>query len=439
MTHLSLPRLHEASLSLDHSGLIHILSQVENLLVIQDLDGVCMGLVKDPLTRTIDPAYVEATRAFGDHFYVLTNGEHIGQRGVNGILERTVGDRPYLQQSGSHLPGLAAGGVQWQDRHGEVTHPGVSEAELTFLAQVPQRMEARLRQFFAHRAEVNLDLGAIAQGIQTAVLDNVASPTANLNSFYELLRHQPDTYRALQQAMKSLTDELLQEAEQQGLTGSFFVHYAPNLGRDSHGLEILRPATETDSGTTDFQFMLRGAVKEAGVLFILNHYYYRRTGTHPLGPDFNVRQAPADHAALLELVKSHFDPALMPRMVGVGDTVNSQVLMNEGKIIVRRGGSDRNFLQLIQDIGTAMGNGNVIVYVDSSQGEVKNRRPLKLSTADGALQVVDGPGDPGDTADPLTLNVVFPGGHSQYCRAFQTAAQQRLRQGWDGTDESGVN
>ncbi|MGF1498914.1 MAG: glucosylglycerol 3-phosphatase [Elainellaceae cyanobacterium] len=428
MTNLSLPRLHEASLSLDHAGLVHVLSQVENLLVIQDLDGVCMGLVKDPLTRSINLDYVEATRAFGDHFYVLTNGEHIGPRGVNGILAKALGDRHNLQQSGLHLPGLAAGGVQWQDRNGNVTHPGVSEAELAFLAQVPQRIEARLRQFFAHQPETNLSPEAIAQGVEAAVLDNVASPTANLNSFYEMLHNQPGVYRALQQEMKSLTDELLQEAEQQGLAGSFFVHYAPNLGRDGQGREILRPATDTDSGTTDFQFMLRGALKEAGVLFILNHYYFKRTGTHPLGPDFSVRQAPHDHEALLALVKAHFDPALMPLTVGVGDTVTSQVVMEDGKAVVRRGGSDRNFLQLIQDIGAAMGRGNIIVYVDSSRGEVKNRKSLKLSIGEGNLQVIEGPGDPQDTDDPLTLNVAFPEGHSQYCLAFQAAAQQRLAQ-----------
>ena len=40
--------LHEMALSLDVDKLANILANVENLLIIQDLDGVCMGLVKDP-------------------------------------------------------------------------------------------------------------------------------------------------------------------------------------------------------------------------------------------------------------------------------------------------------------------------------------------------------------------------------------------------------
>ena len=59
-------------------------------------------------------------------------------------------------------------------------------------------------------------------------------------------------------------DNLLAEATDQGLTDSFFVHYAPNLGRGADGKEVMWLSDEQASGTTDFQFMLRGAVKEAG-------------------------------------------------------------------------------------------------------------------------------------------------------------------------------
>lgn len=97
--------------------------------------------------------------------------------------------------------------------------------------------------------------------------------------------------------------ELLQEAKDKGLGNSFFVHYAPNLGRDLSGQEILRPAKLEDSGTTDFQFMVQGAIKEAGVLAILNRYYFQRTGSYPLGEEFNVRQAPKTLDELLKLVK----------------------------------------------------------------------------------------------------------------------------------------
>ena len=112
----------------------------------------------------------------------------------------------------------------------------------------------------------------------------------------------------------------------------------------------------------------------------------------------------------------------MPIIVGVGDTVTS-VVLEDGQ--AKRGGSDRNFLQLVQDIGQQLGIGNVVAYVDSSGGELKNRRALKLETINGSPQVVAGPGDPNDQTDPLTLNVVFPGGHRQYTQAFQQAARRR--------------
>ena len=426
--------LDEPSLSLKLDKLAHVWANVENLLIIQDLDGVCMGLVKDPLTRTIDPAYIQAVRSFDGHFYVLTNGEHIGQRGVNSIVESALGDPALAQTQGLYLSGLAAGGVQWQDRYGSITHPGVSDAELQFLETVPQRIKDRLRQFFnSHPAA--LAPATLAACIEASALDNLASPTANLNTFHDHLQHRPDLYHALQQDMQTFMDGLLQDAAQQGLQDCFFVHYAPNLGRNDQGAEILWPAQGSESGTTDFQFMIQGAIKEAGVLAILNHYYYRRTGTYPLGQTFSARTAPRQHQELLQLVKNQFEPQHMPVMVGVGDTVTSRVETDNGQLKSRRGGSDRNFLQLIQDIGLAFNKGNIVVYIDSSQGEVKNRKPLKLGTADSnatppgedsaELVVLEGPGDSRDVDDPLTLNVVFPGGHQQYVTFFQEAARAR--------------
>ena len=423
--------LHESSLSLKHEKLARVLTNIENLLIIQDLDGVCMGLVRDPLTRVIDTDYVKATQSFEGHFYVLTNGEHIGQRGVNGIIERAFGDADWVRSQGLYLPGLAAGGVQWQDRHGNLSYPGVSDQELQFLAQVPQRIQDCLQQFCDRHCSLTAD--EQAANIQASVLDNQASPTANLNTFHDYLQ-EPETYRDLQQAIASLMNQLLQEATDQGLQNSFFVHYAPNLGRDAKGQEIVWFAQGQESGTTDFQFMLRGAVKEAGVLAILNRYYFQRTGHYPLGPDFNARQAPSRHEELLELVKTHFDPRHMPVMVGVGDTVTSRVDTQKGQAQVQRGGSDRNFLQLIQDIGHAFHKGNIVVYVDSSHGEVKNRRPIKLgpleqNAADSKIELVvlEGPCDPQDGDDPLALSVVFPSGHEQYSKLFQTAAHARGR------------
>ncbi|NEQ45095.1 MAG: glucosylglycerol 3-phosphatase [Leptolyngbya sp. SIOISBB] len=416
--------LHEQTYSLEHDRFVDLLSQTENLLIIQDLDGVCMGLVKDPLDRQIDTGYVIATQAFDSHFYVLTNGEHIGERGVNGIIERAFANAVVVREQGHYLPGLAAGGVQWQTRQGELAHPGVSVAELAFLEQVPDRIRQCLRQF-AQTQHLPLDSTTLENCIQSSALANVASPTANLNTFHSALAGDHNTYLALQQTMQSLMDTLLTEAAEQGLGDAFFVHYAPNHGRDETGQEVIWLSQGEESGTTDFQFMLRGAIKEAGVLALLNRYYAQRTGTYPLGKDFNVRVAPHDHQALIQLVQDHFDPAAMPLMVGVGDTVTSKVMEVQGQRVAKRGGSDRNFLHLIQDIGRTLEVGNVVTYIDSSGGELKNRRPLTIEHRQGQPVVIAGPGDPADQADPLTLNVVFPGGYQEYCAAFQTAAANR--------------
>lgn len=417
--------LHQRSLSLDHQALSKIIIEQENILIIQDLDGVCMGLVKDPLTRVIDSTYIEAVKSLGNHFYVLTNGEHIGKRGVNHIVERTFSRSDLVREEGYYLPGLAGGGVQWQDCYGRVSHPGVSEAELTFLAAVPQQIANCFRQWW-QREGYELDAKQIEEYIQASVLDNYVTPTANLNVFHELLRDRPDLYASLQQEIQKLMEDLLQQARERGLGDSFFVHYAPNLGRDARGLEIMRPVTGEDSGTTDFQFMLRGGIKEVGVLVILNHYYYLHTGNYPLGEDFNARQAPGEQQALLDLVTANFDPQIMPTIIGVGDTVTSKAIENSHGLEFRRGGSDRGFLELIQVIDREFNRGNVVVYVDSSGGEVKNRKPLKLDyNLSKQPLVVEGPGDSRDTEDPLTLNVVFPEGHQQYIDLFIKAANQR--------------
>ena len=416
--------LAQSSYSLDRQALIDLLAQQENILIIQDLDGVCMKLVQDPLTRTLDTEYIKATKAFGDGFRVLTNGEHIGKRGVRGIVERAFGDAELVRQEGLYLPGLAGGGVQWQDRYGRVSHPGVSEAELDFLAAIPTEIDQSLRKFFSQHSH-SFSSEELDRYIKATILDNKVSPTVNLNVFYSVLNGS-SLYQQLQREMKNLTDSFLQKAVQQGLDNSFFVHFAPNLGRDAEGKELIQYASDGSSGTTDLQFMLRGAVKEAGVLYLLNDYYHRQTGEYPLGKDFNSRQAPSNQAELLQLVKTSFDPKLMPTIVGVGDTVTSQGEETSEGIIFRRGGSDRGFLELVQAIGKEFHIDNVVVYVDSSAGEVKNRQALKLNK--DKTQVVAGVGDPRDKEDPLTLNVAFPGGYQEYIQMFCQAASDRQAQ-----------
>ncbi|BAW97613.1 glucosylglycerol 3-phosphatase [[Synechococcus] sp. NIES-970] len=408
--------LHDQHYSLDHAAFLETLSTTKNLLIIQDLDGVCMGLVKDPLTRTIDPDYIRASRKFKDHFFVLTNGEHGGKRGVNRIVERAFRNIDAKHEI-SYLPGLAAGGVQWQTDQGQISHPGVSQAELNFLATVPDLIGQCLQQFFAKYPDL-FPTDNQPELIHASVLDNLVSPTANLNVLAEYLGDRLDIYQDLQRTIAALLDDLLEKASQQGLDNSFFVHYAPNLGRDHTGIEMVRFATGADSGTTDFQFMVRGAVKEAGVLVLLNEYYSRHAKYYPLGENFNARQAPQNHEDLLQLVQDNFDPQLMPLIVGVGDTVTSQTEGNQ----VRRGGSDRLFLQLVQDIGQWAKSGNLVVYIDSSQGELKNRIPLKIGVVAGQEKVIAGITDP---ADPLKINVAFPDGFEQYTTLFQQAAAKR--------------
>ena len=101
--------------STDLEALKARLHRVDEFLIIQDLDGVCMGLVNDPLTRRIEPGYLHAVSRLKGRFFVLTNGEHIGCRGVNGIVDRALSESDAEPEDhGLYLPGLAAGGVQWQ-------------------------------------------------------------------------------------------------------------------------------------------------------------------------------------------------------------------------------------------------------------------------------------------------------------------------------------
>ena len=414
--------LHREQLSINHEAFTELLASRDNLLIVQDLDGVCMKLVKDPLTRQLSPGYLQAVPRFEHHFFVLTNGEHVGSRGVNTLVDRVRTKRP--SDAPSYLPGLAAGGVQWQTDKGDVSHPGVRAELMNFLEQLPSLMDHHIREFFAEHRGI-LSQSELDTCLKAAILDNKVSPTVNLNVFYDQLAAVPSVYQALQNAIAQLTASLLADARKQGLDDDFFIHYAPNLGQDHYGNEIIQKAKDGDSGTTDFQFMLKGARKEVGLLFLLNQYYGHHTGDFPLGTDFHVLDAPQSHPELLTMIQTHFAPEHMPLIVGVGDTVTSQGKLVDGTLTFFRGGSDRGFLQLIQMIGEAYDIPNLTVYVDSSGGEVLNRKPLKLESQDGQMVVTEGPTDDRDRDDPLRLNVAIPGGHEQYIELFQTAASLR--------------
>ncbi|RLU00793.1 glucosylglycerol 3-phosphatase [Ketobacter sp.] len=400
--------------------LLHTLSDTSDLLIIQDLDGVCMPLVRDPLTRALPRRYIEAAALMQPEFFVLTNGEHIGRRGVNTLVDQALQERQAQHQA--YLPGLAAGGVQWQDAAGNVSHPGVTPEELAFLAAVPEVMRKALSDWM-RRPPLALSSEAIESVLAVVILDNPVSPTININGFHALLQQHAlgvSGLIELQRTVQSILLELLEQAEKQGLVDSFFIHYAPNLGTGPQG-ERIKWATDADSGTTDFQFMLQGAVKEVGVLVILNRYYQQRTGTYPLGECFNARQAPRDPQALLQLAQDHFDPDQMPRIIGVGDTVTSQPdPQHNGHWL--RGGSDRGFLSLVQALGTRFHRDNAVLFVDSSGGELKRpsiQVPLLQQQPWQAMAGIS------DQDDPLHLNVVFPDGHQQYVDFYCRLAQAR--------------
>ena len=382
-----------------------------DLLIVQDLDGVCMPLVKDPLTRILPESYVRAAGRMRGSFVVLTNGEHEGHRGVNRLVEKALGDSPKARKKGLYLPGLAAGGVQLQDELGNLTHPGVSEAEMTFLASVPGRMKVLMCSMLP---AVMPELGEeeLAVEVERAVLDTQVSPTINLNSLFSWIPDDVARQRQLQSMLESLMQQLMAIAVEEGLQDSFFLHVAPNLGRDSLGCERLKPAVNGDVGSTDIQFMLRGAIKEAGLLVLINRHIAARTGTAPLGEEFNVRTAPQDNASLLSLCKRRIPREQMPHLVGVGDTVTSTI--NPSGDGWLRGGSDRGFLTLLQDLGSSFGRPNRVVLVDSSGGEVD--RP---SLADGSLAGIS------DPEDPLHFDVCIPGGPDSYVNWFINLSEAR--------------
>ncbi len=395
--------------SLSPEALLDDLARPGELLIVQDLDGVCMELVHDPRHRRIDAAYLRAARRLEGDFAVLTNGEHEGSRGVNRVVEAALAGQADPATEGLYLPGLAAGGVQLQDRFARGSHPGVSADEIAFLAATPDQLRRTLLQ----RLPALLPrLGAEerAAQVEAAVLDNPLSPSLNLNGLFAAVEGDVGRQQDLQQLALEVMGTLLEQAAAAGLGQAFFLHLAPNLGsRD--GAEQLRPASAAATGTTDVQLMLRGALKEVGLLVLLNQAIERRTGSAPLGAGFNVRTAPHDHPSLLELARSAIPPALMPRLVGVGDTITSMPAPGGGWL---RGGSDRGFLTLLQELGEVFGTANRVVLVDSSGGAVD--RP---SHASGDLAGLT------DPEDPLRIDASLPGGPRQYVALFQQLGERR--------------
>ncbi len=385
------------------------LIEVDRLLIIQDLDGVCIPLVKDPLTRIIDKSYVEAAYELKEEFRVLTNGEHEGYRGVNRLIEKAFNsDTKFLDYCG-YLPGLAAGGVQYQNRNGKVKAEGVTEEEKDFLKRLPQRIKSLI---FKEISSILPELTYEQYRKQThlAVIDTELSPTINLNYLFELIPNDIEKQRKLQQIALQVMNKLLDDSVNTGLSDSFFLHIAPNLGINGEK-ELIKLADKSDIGTTDIQFMIKGATKEKGLLVLLNKYIKEKRNYFPFGRDFNARQAPNSLQELNKFVKDKISHDDMPILVGVGDTVTSSEIE---KGVWSRGGSDRGFLTLIQEIGKSFQKKNQVFIVDSSSGEVD--RP---NLSKGVLEGVS------DPYDNLKFNHIFTLGPSEYIKWFKKLSKKR--------------
>jgi len=182
----------------------------------------------------------------------------------------------------------------------------------------------------------------------------------------------------------------------------------PNLGLRK-GKEIMKYATKDELGTTDIQFIINGAIKEAGLLLLLNKYISTKTGTYPFGENFNVRNAPKSLNELVKLCSDKISNDQMPLLIGVGDTVTSSK-ENENDSWLR-GGSDRGFLTLIQKLGESYKKDNQVVFVNSCNEQVLRPR---INGTD-----MQGVSDPNDD---LKFNMIINDGPKEYIEWFKQLA-----------------
>ena len=379
----------------------------QNILIIQDLDGVCIPLVQDPLQREINKEYVKDVSRLREKFAVLTCGEHEGKRGVNRLVEKALDSKTTAKENGFYLPGLAACGVEYQDRFSNLSYPGLKDNEINFLAEVPKMMRSmltnELKKFLP-----NLSNEKRNKLIDVAVCDTRFTPTLNFNEIFSYVKNDFQKVKDLQLIMGKIMNDLLEESKDFGLDNSFYLHLMPNLGiRD--GREIMKYSTQNEFGTTDIQFIIKGAIKEAGLLFLLNKYIANKTGVYPFGENFNVRNAPKTHAQLIKLCRDKIPHEQMPLLVGVGDTVTSVKDNKDNSWL--RGGSDRGFLTLIQRLGESYKKDNQVVFVNSCNDQVLRPR---INGTD-----MQGVSDPNDD---LKFNMIINDGPKEYIEWFKQLA-----------------
>ncbi|WP_413677603.1 glucosylglycerol 3-phosphatase [Prochlorococcus sp. MIT 0916] len=379
----------------------------KNVLIVQDIDGVCIPLVQDPLKREINKEYVKDVARLRENFAVLTCGEHEGRRGVNRLVEKALNSKTTAKENGLYLPGLAACGVEFQDRFSNLSHPGLKDNEINFLAEVPKMMRSmltnELRKFLP-----NLSYEIKNKLIDVAVCDTRFTPTLNFNEIFSYVKNDFQKVKDLQLIMEKIMNNLLEDSKNFGLDNSFYLHLMPNLGiRD--GKEIMKYSTQNEFGTTDIQFIIKGAIKEAGLLLLLNKYIANKTGIYPFGENFNVRNAPKTHNKLIELCRDKIPSNQMPLLIGVGDTVTSVKDIKYNSWL--RGGSDRGFLTLIQRLGESYNKENQVVFVNSCNDQVLRPR---ISGTD-----MKGISDPNDD---LKFNMIINDGPKEYIEWFKQLA-----------------
>ena len=389
----------------------NIIINSKNILFIQDIDGVCIPLVKDPMNRKLQSKFLFAAKSLEKEFFVLTCGEHEGLRGVNRIVERSLNSINEPKEKGLYLRGLAACGVEYQDNNGNISFEGVSKNEVDFLAKVPDLMRPSF-ELIVKKIFPNLSQDEINSHASKSICKTRFSPTINFNSLFDLVKEDSAKRKLIQKSFEGMMNEIIFKAKSQGLKNSFFLHISPNLG-SKDGNEIIKLSSKNDIGSTDIQLLIKGAVKDSGVLFLLNKFIYDKTGEAPFGSNFNFRNSPNSLKEKVNFCKKHIKSEDMPTIIGIGDTVTSQKNANNG---YSRGGSDRSFLEFIQLLGKEFESNNKIIFVDSSSGEVY-RPSTKISGLEGIS----------DDQDYLKFDMVFQGGPKEYISWFIEFAKKRSK------------
>ncbi len=391
------------------TSLEKIILSSQKILFIQDIDGVCIPLVKDPMTRKLNKEYIFAAKKLDKEFFVLTCGEHEGERGVNRIIERSLGSKFKPKQDGLYLRGLAACGVEYQNNKGEINSEGISKEELDFLANVPQIMRPKFR-LIVKELFPKMDDNLINFHMKKSICDTRFSPTINFNSLFEISENNLKKIK-IQRYFQKMMNEIISIGESEGLRNSFFLHISPNLG-SKNGVEILKESNNNDIGSTDIQLLLKGAQKDSGVLFLLNKFIGDIKGKKPFGENFNFRDAPIEKNKKIAFCKKYIQPKDMPLIIGVGDTITSNQIKKSNSF--SRGGSDRSFLEFIQLLGYEYGIKNNIIFVDSSYGEV-----FRPSTKETGLKGIT------DKYDSLKFDIIFQDGPEEYINWFTKIAHKR--------------